>query len=206
MNTCDRLTVAVVFCATACTFFALAGSLSLHVNQTNYHTSHPTIQPSSVKRADNRELCYVRAHRRSASERPGGLCTDPPSDQHWCVTQACFETGWCYYEYAYYAWPSWCFKPVLTVTVGVLTRTFSRDCGTSLECMEQFDAPFVTYVLGDEQNFVIGQARYKPRPEEIVLLCLSGLFGFLGICIAIVACISERHNNKQQSAPIAATT
>jgi hypothetical protein len=63
----------------------------------------------------------------------------------------------------------------------------------------------VTYVLGDKQDFVIGRARYKPCPEEIALLCFSALFGFLGICTAAVAWISERRVNEQQSTPPAAS-
>lgn len=185
--------------------FALAGSLSLHVNKENYHLSHPTVKPTSVHRAEDRELCYIRTRKRLSSERPGGICTNPPSDQHWCVTQSCYLSGRCFYDYSYYSWPLWCFRPVLTVTVGNLTRTFSRDCGTSLECMEQFDVPYVTYVLGDKQDFVIGRARYKPCPEEIALLCFSALFGFLGICTAAVAWISERRVNEQQSTPPAAS-
>jgi hypothetical protein len=174
--------------ALACVGFVLMGSLSLHTNQAEYYRTHPTVKPTSVSRADNRQLCYVHVHRTDAARRPGGLCTQPPSDQQWCVTTACNDLG-CWYDKSYYSWPAFCFKPVLTVRMGDLERTFTKDCGTSLDCAESFHADHITYMLGREAEFVIGESRYRPRPEEIAMLTIGGLLGLVAVIAFIAFCV-----------------
>jgi hypothetical protein len=155
--------LAVGFSLVACIGLTLMGSLSFHAGSATYHREHPTVVPDSVNKTEGRSLCYVLSHK-TDHQRGGQPCTNPPSDQGWC---SMLMDDW------YYPLPAFCFRSYLDVRWNNRTIRFMKDCGTSPECAYAFDA------LGHENDFVIGAARYRIRPEEIALFVFGAGFGML---------------------------
>jgi len=184
---------AIGFSLVACVGLTLMASLSLRAGSATYHREHPTVVPDSVNKTEGRSLCYVLSHK-TDQQRDGQPCTNPPSDQGWC--SMLMDNLWWYW---YYPTPAFCFRPYLDVRWNSRTIRFMKDCGASPECAYAFDAPTITYALGHENDFVIGEARYRIRPEEIALFVFGTGFGVAALGMIIYASLDRGWRMKHKS-------